>query len=171
MMKNIINILLLLLVSFVINAQDLTRSGIVVDNASGFQSYGYYLGVAADSISKNQDTVYVDFQFGTRVPVDSYFALHFDAVTACSTSDSVKIEPLAKVLKTDSYASIGTAVYYQASADTTVTFTETSSADRIRFLRFRITYIGAEDNGHVRLYNSANAQDSKHIEVKLWEDY
>ncbi len=145
-----------------VDGQDLTRTG----GVNG--SIGTYDSRASDTISANQDTVYVDFFFNPKGTANwlSDINIHFDKVTdGVVGTDSIIIEPFGKIFASDSYSSIGTEDIYYMSADTTITFSEHSTGDYIRYIRIAVIHVGT--GGKVK-FGGDNSVSNDDIEIKGW---
>jgi len=166
-MKKYFYIILAILLLFACKAdgQDVSRLGKVPGNGSR----GYYKANASDTVSNNQDTLEVEFLFIPARPVFTDINVYLDTVVSCTHgTDSVKIEPFGKIFEDDTYSSIGTAVYYEASVDTTVTFQEHSTADYTRYMMIRVTHIGNASSTGVVGLGGVNATKNRDIEIKEW---
>lgn len=157
-MKNIL-VILLAFAALSLNAQDVQKNGKFKD------SYGFFRAAVSDSITDNQDTLEITFLMQPDQSVLWHADVHIDTTVTFPANDSIKVEPFGKVFASDSWASVGTAQYFDGNEGGSLSFSETSTADFIRYLMVRITYIGGAGTGKATLYN---ANSGKEIELKGW---
>lgn len=148
-MKNIIILCTFLLIATV---------GLSQNRSVQFKPTEYfneYSGAASDTISNNDSLFSIEYQLNKAEPVKYNVAVK---LTKVSGTPRVVAKLQGKVFSADTYSDITTVTWYGTSSDTTIKYTQNSTAQYYRYFK---------------LYFDANttAQKSKvtTATVKLWD--
>lgn len=144
--------LLLILFSFAfinLNAQDRTISRTDRTTYVPFTKNVYvdvYTGVTADSITSNQDSLYLNYTV-TR-PYAINYILKVEVDTAAG-ADTATLALFGKVMSSDSWTQIATATY-TGTADTAITYNSAGTEVNYNYLQYRIVRTGTGGNLSLR---------------------
>jgi hypothetical protein len=132
-MKKFVVLLLLMIACFTIQAQ--------YSKTLGVGEYGIgYTGLAKDTVSATDTAFTYEYTVNKATPLFYNIACKVLKVSAGSCSISIQ----GRIFNTDAYTNITTYTFAGSQADTTVVFTQNTTAQFYRTYRIKVLYVSGK---------------------------
>ena len=108
-----------------------------------------YTGVTADSVSATDTTFYIDVLTNKPSALYYNFRIKINDVTTSLTTTSV----MGKIFDDDPWTTITSQAYHGTGSDTTITFTQNTTAQFYRYYRIKVVYTsGKASINYIKMY-------------------